>query len=104
MPDTKGKYSSIVETILSHPQGEEVREIAHKIADVVFDTRKKILFTKVSEDAETDPAIQKQLLELLADFRTKAEALTELDIPKKNDDLYRQIVLPLMIRLIDKSA
>ncbi len=104
MPETKGKYTTIAETILSHPQGEEVREIAHKIADVVFDVRKKTIFSKISEGDETDPAIQRQLLGLLANFRAKVGALTDLEIPKKDDDLYRQIILPLVIRLIDRSA
>lgn len=99
MPDSA---ENIVESLLKHPDGEETREIAHAITDIVFNVRASGLFEGILEDIGSGDAAN--LRSLLNEFREKAENLTGISLPEPADDLYRQIILPLIRRRINNTA
>ncbi len=104
MSNPTAQNSQIVEALATHLQGEKARSVAHRITDLIFEAKSKPLFSTESQIQKLDASNQKDLLQLIQDFRTQARALTGLEIPDQNDELYAQIVLPLVTRLIDKSA
>lgn len=104
MSDAEKRNNHIVEMLLSHPQGEEVRATAHEITDIIYDVRSNRVFTELFEGEKTDQTTKETLRSLLKKLRTQVAQLLNKNMPDSDDDLYREIILPLVTRQIDRSA
>lgn len=104
MPDPEKYSNHIVETLLNHPQGEGVRTIARKITDIIFDVRKNHVFSGVFKGEGIDEAAKETLRLLLENFRIQASVLMNKNVTQPDDDLYNQIIFPLVTRQINGSA
>lgn len=101
MSDAEKGSSHIVDTILDHPQGEAIRETAREIADIVYEVRARKVFSEIFENSRVNRQV---LRSLLSKFREQADKLLNESITKSDDDLYAEIILPLITRQIDRSA
>ena len=104
MSESAENNQHVLQAILRTPQGEALRNVAHLITDIVFDVRKNQVFSDVFEREGIDPSAKQTLRRLMGDFRAQAEALTGQDLHISDDELYREVVLPIVTRLIDESA
>ena len=105
MLDKEKSDEYIVEKLLSSSEARETRKIAHEISSIVFSIRTKDLFSEIFEDQTFDKNTVDALRSLLNDFRDKVRTIIpNKQIPESDDDLYSQVILPLVLRQIDHSA
>lgn len=93
----------IIATILKFPENKGLRDVACQITHIVFDVRRGHLFPEFSDEEKIEEA-SRPFYTLLESFRNQIRDLTKKDVQLSDDELYSQIVLPIVTRLIDRSA
>ena len=104
MTSSTEKSGLIVEEISQRPQAKELRDIAGEITKAVFEIRGDNIFFDSSEVDSSESSEKDKVHSLLEDFRSKTFSIIDQDIKMTDDDLYSEIVLPIVILLIDRSA
>lgn len=90
----------IIDLLLDHPDGKEVRATAQEITDIRLKAGFKVLLPEVF----TDQLNQVKLKTLFNDFRQQVNALLSIDLQQNEAALYTEIIHPMIDRLLSRSA
>lgn len=104
MSDSLEANAQIVETILESSEGRKLRNTARLITDIIFKVRSSQVFSEIFDEVGTNESTKQVLYRLMADFRLQAESLMGREVKGSDDDLYSQVILPVITHLIDSSA
>ena len=97
----------IVDRILEQKDDDSgLQELAQQICSIIFDVRSQSIFsTNTNDHPKVVPDEKKEKVKsLMQQFRAKLGPLFEEKVQLTDDDLYSQIIMPLITRLIDQSA
>lgn len=94
----------IVDALLDHPAGVELRTLAYEITKIISSIRKASIFGEMIEKVEITPENLTTLDCMIEDFKTKTAELLQVNINATDSDLYDKVVYPLVIKQIERSA
>lgn len=100
----KSTPENIVDVILNHTDGLEIRKLAHEITNIVASVRRACIFKEILDDEIVDPKTLENLDELIKDFKEKIDLLLQINITGTDSDIYDQVIYPLVMKQLDRSA
>ncbi len=102
MPESTAE--KIVDILLVHPEGAEIREIAYEITKIIASIRSASIFSEILDNKKIDPKALEGLDSLIEKFKDKAGSLLQVKIIGSDSDIYDLIIYPLIMRQLDQSA
>lgn len=103
MSEPKNPDQKIIDQLMQSPESEQILNIAKDITDIVYGVRVSFAFTGIINPDDIEGPIQNRLSDLITDFRKLAVLVVETVLPETEEDLYIQVISPLIIQQLDAS-